>query len=248
MKQPIKVKLVRKPQDPMAPFNRPIFVVGLPRSGTSLVAGLLREFGAWTGETVPGSGENPRGFFENNEIRAKILKPTLRAVGGDGTGITRLPKVDVENKLYYPIGGRKVHLRLRMRQILEEQGYDGKQRWLYKEPKLALLWRMFDYSFPDAQWVVVRRDRDSFVKSCIRTSFMAQYSKDASFWNNVGDEYDLRLDQLTHTVSNVTELKTSDILTGDTADLEKMVMRMDGLNFAVAKVRKFVDPKYWHHR
>ena len=248
MIQPVKVNIIHKPSDRMTPFNRPIFVVGLPRSGTSLVAGLLREFGAWTGETVPGTGENIRWFFENNEIRTEVLKPTLRAVGGDATGVTRLPNADVDPKLNYPVGDRKVRLRLRMRQIIQEQGYNSEQRWLYKEPKMTLLWRMFDNSFPDAEWVVVRRDRDSFVKSCIKTSFMAQYSKNPEFWGNVADEYDLRLEQLMQTVSNVTELQTSDILSGDTADLKKMVMGMDGLSFAIAKVRKFVDPTHWHHR
>jgi hypothetical protein len=248
MIQPAQVHIVQKPQDPLAPFNRPIFVVGLPRSGTSLVAGLLHEFGAWTGETVPGTGENIRGFFENNEIRQKILKPTLRAAGGDATGITSLPSPNADRKLRYPVGDRRVGMRLRMRQIIEEQGYNHEQRWLYKEPKLTLLWRMFDNAFPDAEWVVVRRDRDSFVKSCIKTSFMAQYSKDPKFWNDVGDEYDTRLDQLMKTVSKVTELQTSDILSGDTADLKRMVMGMDGVNFAIAKVRKFVDPTHWHHK
>ena len=105
---------------------------------------------------------------------------------------------------------------------------------------------MFDNSSPNAQWVIVRRERDEFVKSCIKTSFMAQYSKDVAYWNNLGDKYDLRLADPKNTVSNVTELRTAEILSGDAGEL-KMVTGMDGLNFSSAKVQKFVDLKHWHH-
>jgi len=83
---------------------------------------------------------------------------------------------------------------------------------------------MFDREFPQAEWIIVRRKREGFVKSCIKTSFMAQHSKDPKFWRNVADEYDLRLDELKKTVSNVYELQTEDILSGDTAALKSMVM------------------------
>ena len=71
MAQTIRVSTVRRSADLSRPFSRPIFVVGLPRSGTSLVAGLLEEFGAWTGETVPGTGENPNGFLKMAKFEKK---------------------------------------------------------------------------------------------------------------------------------------------------------------------------------
>jgi hypothetical protein len=248
MAQTIRLNPVPRNNDQNTAFNRPIFVVGLPRSGTSLVAGLLHEFGAWTGETVPGTGENPTGFFENGEIREKILKPTLRAVNGDAGGIMRFPDACVAQKIKYPFEGRRVSMALRIRKIIESQGYDNVQRWMYKEPKVTLLWRMFDHSFPNAQWIIVRRERAGFVKSCIKTSFMAQYSKDEAFWNNVGDEYDRRLDALADTVSNVTQLQTSDILSGDLSALKKLVKGMDGMKFLSTKVQELVNPNHWHHR
>lgn len=79
---------------------------------------------------------------------------------------------------------------------------------------------MFDNSSPNVQWVIVRRERDEFVKSCIKTSFMAQYSKDVAYWNNLGDKYDLRLADPKNTVSNVTELRTAEILSGDAGELK----------------------------
>jgi hypothetical protein len=246
--RPVKVQIISKPPAPFGRFSRPVFIVGLPRSGTSLVAGLMHEFGGWVGKTVSGTGENPKGFFENDELRAKVLWPTLRTVDGDTAGVMKLPPVDVDRVLKYPVDGRKMPLRPRIQQIIESQGYNSKQRWIYKAPKITLLWRMFDRAFPNADWIIVRRKRDGFVKSCIKTSFMGQHSKDPRFWNALADEYDVRLDQLAASVKNVYEIQTEDILNGDTADLKSMVMKMDGLSFSIAKVRKFVDPEHWHHR
>lgn len=244
----MEVKIIQKPEPKTGNFSRPVFIVGLPRSGTSLVAGLLNEFGGWFGDTVPGTGENPRGFFENQEIRERILWPSLRAVGSDTSGVLTLPPPGVDRKLRYKIDNRTVPMRLRLRQIIEAQGYDHQQRWVYKAPKMTLLWSMFDRNFPDAEWIIVRRKRSAFVKSCIKTSFMAQHSKDPKFWNKMGDEYDLRLDRLKKKVNTAYELQAEDIMNGDTADLKSMIMRMDGLSFSIAKVRKFVDTQHWHHK
>ena len=38
-----------------ANIDKPIFVLGLARSGTSLIAGALKTCGAWLGRTVPGT-------------------------------------------------------------------------------------------------------------------------------------------------------------------------------------------------
>lgn len=69
---------------------RPIVIVGSPRSGTSLTAGLLAVHGVWTGTCRGASPKNPRGFFENvpllalrqeYPIDAALIHDTLRADG-----------------------------------------------------------------------------------------------------------------------------------------------------------------------
>lgn len=56
-------------------LDRPVLICGLPRSGTSLTAGILAICGLWLGRTVPGGGsENPKGFFENVFLRERINK------------------------------------------------------------------------------------------------------------------------------------------------------------------------------
>lgn len=51
-------------------MRSPILVLGSPRSGTSLTAGLLHQLGAWVGECKPADKWNPKGYFENDAIRA----------------------------------------------------------------------------------------------------------------------------------------------------------------------------------
>lgn len=48
----------------------PIVVIGSPRSGTSLVAGLFAAHGVWTGICRAADEHNPRGYFENVRLNA----------------------------------------------------------------------------------------------------------------------------------------------------------------------------------
>ncbi len=78
------------------PIPEPIVVLGCPRSGTSLVAGLLHAHGVWVGDCRAADEHNPRGYFENKAI-AKLRRgpdcdrdPPLvrgdvhRILGGEG--------------------------------------------------------------------------------------------------------------------------------------------------------------------
>ncbi|NJM42225.1 MAG: hypothetical protein HC853_16515 [Anaerolineae bacterium] len=56
------------------------------------------------------------------------------------------------------------------------QHYDGVQPWGFKEPKMCLMWRLWDQHFPGARWVIVRRPIEQVVDSCMRTSFLRYQS------------------------------------------------------------------------
>ena len=111
---------------------RPILVTGIPRSGTSLVAGCLHACGAWVGETLAGNASNPEGYFENRALREGIVKPQLRQAGGDPLGVRRLPRL--AGLPVQPLLGGQVLGQL------SRQGYAGDVPWLYKAAKLTLLW------------------------------------------------------------------------------------------------------------
>ena len=55
-------------------MREPIVVLGTPRSGTSLVCGILAAHGVWTGDCREPEPINPKGFFENialDDLRVK---------------------------------------------------------------------------------------------------------------------------------------------------------------------------------
>lgn len=219
-------------------FNSPIFILGLPRSGTSMIAGSIGICGAWTGSTVPGGRPaNPKGFFEHVVIRDQVTKPILVHLGCDPLGVRELPPVVLQAEI--------PRLADAIRGILEEDGYKHDMPWLYKDAKLTLIWSIYKKAFPDAIWLVVRRDIEGFINSCLRTDFMNQHSQDRDFWAKFADEYLLRIDALKASGARVLEISSPDIIGGEFGGLKELVSRL-GLTYREKELKDFISPTYWH--
>jgi hypothetical protein len=214
----------------------PILVTGLPRSGTSMVAGLLHACGAWVGSTLAGDEQNPRGYFEHAFIREKVVKSILARLGHDPLGVRSIPALDLSLRVEA--------LSELVGQIIRADGY-GEGPWLYKDAKLSLIWPAFADAFPDAQWVLVQRDPEQVIQSCLRTPFMAQHSSDPAFWENFVDRYTKYLEALSETGRNVHTISSEDILNGSYGQLQH-IMELCGLEFIKSEVDAFVCKDYWH--
>jgi len=241
-----------EPQQPTAPgrraspappwllgrhFDTPVLVTGLPRSGTSMVTGLLGLCGLWLGRTVPGGRENIRGFFENVILRERLQKALLRQGGFDPLGVTRLP----------PPGWQPVVRNFRdvVAAALAAQRYGGEQAWGFKDAKLTLTWRVWHEHFPHAHWIIVRRPSDEIIASCLRTSFMKHHSSDPAFWRRFVDAYLARLESLERSVAWSRTVNASDIVSGQHQALRQIVADL-GLTWNESGVRAFVEPESWH--
>lgn len=218
-------------------LNQPILVTGLPRSGTSMVAGLFDASGAWTGTTVPGNSENPKGFFEHQVLREKITKQILIQLDVDPLGVKSVPPLKPGMKVD---GIEKI-----ITNIIKADGYGEDQPWLYKGAKLSLIWPIFDKAFPAARWIIVRRNPEEVIDSCLRTSFMKQHSTDRAFWENFVVAYEQRLELLESTLSNVMVVETNKVLAGD-YDKLKAAIESCGLSFDQQVIESFVCQDYWH--
>jgi len=219
-------------------IDAPIFVLGLPRSGTSMVAGCLIIGGAWAGTTVVGGEEsNPRGFFEHIYIRERVVKRILEQAQCDPLGVAPLPSFDKNLR----ISG----LATRIATALAVDGYRNDKPWLYKDAKLTLLWSAFAHAFPKARWVIVTRDKASIIDSCLRTPFMNQHSQEPSFWKNYVHEYRVRLNLLQESGMEHHEISADRIICGDFSSLRDLTRKL-GLTFKESEVREFVTPRYWH--
>ncbi len=218
-------------------MDKPIFVLGIPRSGTSLVAGALQICGAWCGSTVPGGMENPRGFFEHITMREQIIKGILRQLDCDPLGVKKLPS---QNSLP---GIR--NLAELVYNIIRQDGCTPNQYWVFKDAKLTLLWPMFHAAFPEARWVIVRRNKDDIVRSCLNTSFMVHHSDDPIFWNQWVDQYLERIDALRSSGARCWEIWPHDLIIKGTDTLMCMVRELD-LVWREQEVLDFIDPAFWH--
>lgn len=229
-------------RDPSFPqtCRRPILVTGLPRSGTSLTAGVLHLCGAFVGQCVPGKGPaNPRGFFENQFLRERVNKPLLRALDADPLGVFPLPDPDVARALPpFP--------RLR-RSILERVAWEGcshNEAWLFKDAKLTLLFPIWNQLFPRARWVLVRRDKADIIASCLRTPFMAQHSSDPYFWSRWHDQIVQQLEAIKQKANGWWEIRPDDLLAGRMLSWKCMVQELH-LTWKEDSVREFLLPEAW---
>src|SRR5688500_10568687 len=72
-----------------------VVILGMHRSGTSALAGILGKCGAWVGsdsDLTDANLENPMGFFERRDIRA-ISDGLLHAAGAD---LWRVAEFEIE--------------------------------------------------------------------------------------------------------------------------------------------------------
>ncbi len=216
---------------------RPVFVTGIPRSGTSLVAGCLAACGAWVGDTVAGGKFNPTGYFENTALREGVLKAQLRQLGADPLGVKQLP----------PLAGQPPQPRLgaQVLDLFVRQGYAVTGPWLYKDAKLTLVWPVWRSAFPHARWVVVRRRPEAIVDSCLRTDFMRQHSDSPEFWRRWVRLYERRLDILKASGVWWRELQTERLFDDGPEVLQPLVEDLD-LAWNPRAVADLVRPKHWH--
>ncbi|MDH5376738.1 MAG: sulfotransferase [Gammaproteobacteria bacterium] len=218
--------------------KQPIFILGIPRSGTSLVTAILHACGVFLGITVPGGGsENPLGFFENIYLREQVNKWLLEKMGVDILGVKTLPPLD-----QLP---RVTGLEDTVRGLLEHEGYQNDMAWAFKDCKLTLLWPIYLQAFPDAKWVIVRRDDEGIINSCLKTSFMRQHSEDPQFWKQWIFEYQKRLLELKKTTPHYQEIWPETLMNGNTDSAQTLIQWL-GLEWNEAEVRALLHPEFWH--
>ncbi len=212
----------------------PILITGVPRSGTSMVAGCFSISGAWTGETIGPGKDNPKGFFENKRIREQVTKGYLRSNGFDPMGQINFPP------LRHSIGPQDHHhssfVLRQVNGILESEGYK-EGPWLYKDAKLALMWTLWAATYRTAKWILVRRDEREIAASCLKTGFMRVHNTEEN-WIGWIKEYEKRFEPLKESCQ-VYELWHHDIVDGSFEPLE-VAIKSCGLNWDEEKIKDFI--------
>jgi hypothetical protein len=150
-------------------MESPILVTGIPRSGSSMIAAALVACGAFGGRM------SKRGMYCNDKIRNTIVKPYFSRIGVDKEG----------HNFELPIGYNvPKHWGEWVEAVIKEQGYiEGP--WLYKDSRTILIWPVWNYIYPNAKWIIVRRKTPDIIKSCVQTAHMKTF-KDEEQQKQVG--------------------------------------------------------------
>lgn len=221
-------------------IEKPILITGAARSGTSMTAGVIGICGAWGGEVKGSSQHNPKGFFENREIRNEVVKPILRAMGFDPLGQRPLPYIPMFKQMSDEKVGR---IKKSILDIIKNQGYKGDIRWYYKGAKMCLMWPLWNRMFPEADWVIVRRDAEEIVYSCLKTSFMKAYKK-RSGWLKWVAAHERRFEEMHDEKMKIREIWPSRMVNGDFTEMQSLINAYD-LKWSQEKVVNFIDPGLW---
>jgi len=138
----------------------PILITGCPRSGASLIAFVINICGAYAG------GVSVNEMYTNVDIKNTLVKPYLDRMGADPEGQFPLPD---SFGITIPLDWKE-----RVEAIIESQGYvDG--QWMYKDSRSALIWPLWNNSFPNAKWLIVRRRTADVIESCKQTAHMSAF-------------------------------------------------------------------------
>lgn len=213
----------------------PILITGCARSGTSLTAGIIELSGAFGGLTTPPRAHNRKGQFENDTIRNTVIKAYLLRAGFDPMGQNPLP--DINNLLEFP------NIKECMEKIMKKQGYKENMPWYYKGAKLCLIWPIIHKAFPNAKWVIVRRNNKDIINSCLKTHFMRAY-KDTKGWQKWIDEHKRRFYEMEVNNLNMKYIWPSNFVNGNLTEIQEVINWL-GLKYNQNIIKEFIDPKLW---
>ena len=146
-----------------------IVVLGMHRSGTSLVSGILRDSGFFFGVnedlTTP-NDENPKGFFERKDFR-KMNDDVLLSNNGDWNRLTKV----LAN------GFSDVSIETYKSQLKEmEESLFNHSRWALKEPRICITYPLIASDLPPHKLLYIYRSPlDVAYSLWIRNKFPISY-------------------------------------------------------------------------
>lgn len=201
--------------------DTPLFMACLPRSGSSLAMEVIQRHGVWLGFCMKENVDNPRGFFENVGLKRGFIKTILADIGHDPNGVRSFPRLED-----LPLDDT---FRDRILVEIARQGYNGIDRWAFKDPKLTLLWPLYARAFPDAYWLIPKRSRSAVLDSLARVKFMRSVSADREFLDVFVSCYEQRLWKLEESGLNVVRYDADAFLSGDPESLAE-ALKSTGIN------------------
>jgi hypothetical protein len=228
-------------------MQAPIIVTGCARSGTSMIAGAIELCGAFGGQVASKSTET-RELHEHTFICESIVKPYLLRSGIDPSCQYPLPNI---HWLNIPKDWKR-----RVQKAIIHDGYENGQ-WFYKSTKACLMWPVWNYAFPNAKWIIVRRRTGDIIDSCLKTDFMKAFKQNNAQqavratnefdgWRWWVHQHEKRFVEMIMGGVNCKVVWPHRMVYGD---YQEMMETIDWLGLKWnSNVLSFIDPKLWKSR
>lgn len=200
-----------------------IVVIGTPRSGTSMTAGLIHRHGAWAGTCKAPDQYNPKGHWENTVLR-RMLKEWHKLIVHKGI-------------IAKPVQG----WREAITDALWDDGYRGGPLMVKHSALYSPIWFEFNPYF-----VTCWRDPTSIVRSCRRSRLFGRGDwTDDHYLKNITLHQNVMRRLWYHNPSRVFPVHTQELACGE-YDLIKRAINGVGLKFDKSICDEFVSREHWH--
>ena len=177
---------------------------------------------------------NAKGMFENSFIRDQVEKPYLRSINMDPLGQKPLPETE---HLSIPVNWKET-----VHDVMKKEGYkDGP--WFYKGAKACLIWPVWNFAFPNAKWIIVRRRSADIATSCLNTAFMRAYP-DYEGWIEWIRFHEKKFVEMIEAGLNVKIVWPERVIQGNYEQFYE-VIEWAGLKWKSKEVIDFIEPKLW---
>jgi hypothetical protein len=178
-------------------LNSPIFVSGIERSGSSIIAKIIRHCGSFTGMTTE-----------------KLLDTYYELLDCDIKGQHPIPDT---KKLIIPTNWKQ-----KVDDILADEKYDEFTPWMLKGSRLCQTWPIWHYAYPNAKWIIVRRRTGDIIESCLKTGYMTAY-KNKEGWLDWVHEHEKLFVDMIETGVNCKIVWPERMATGDYGQIFEML-------------------------
>ncbi len=218
-----------------------VVVLGMHRSGTSAITGLLRLCGAWVGEEehlTAANIENPQGFWERRDVR-QICDGLLHSAGADWWKVAGLNLEAIPHAILSEQRRRFAGVVSALREH---------RPWVVKEPRLCLLLPLLRDYLNDAVCVHVFRNPLEVARSLQRRNGFS-IAAGMALW----ETYNRHALEASATMSRVM-VAYGALMRDPEGMIDRLVTRLEELGVmrlaapGESEFREFIQPAYHRHR
>lgn len=219
----------------------PIIVTGAPRSGLAIVTGVLHACGGWVSPSVrPVRGQRP---FSNDVIFDTLVRPFMKGIGADPRCQDPLPTISQCRERAPTVSGV---WRTFAERAMAAEGFngDGRRAWVYTGADACLLWPIWHAAFPNARWIIVRRQAEHIARSCLKTGYMTAFGKERA-WREWAHSYRRRFLNMHDDGLTTFLVWPEKMLAGDVSEMRKLIDRIPDLEWSQSAVEQALFPSLW---